>query len=106
MVSASSIEEISEKIAREFAPDRIILFGSRARGSARPDSDVDLLVVMPHGGQSIRKAVEIRRRIQAPFSVDIVVRSADELRSRIALGDHFLREATEEGRVLYESAHA
>jgi predicted nucleotidyltransferase len=106
MISESSIAEISRRIAREFAPDRIILFGSHAAGAARADSDVDLLVVMPHGGQSIRKGAEIRRRIQAPFAVDIVVRSPDEVRRRVAMGDQFLREITEKGRVLYESAHA
>jgi predicted nucleotidyltransferase len=106
MVSESSIDEVSDCIAREFAPDRIILFGSHATGAARSDSDVDLLVVMPHGGQSLRKGAEIRRRVRAPFAVDIIVRSPDEVRQRVAMGDQFLREITEKGRVLYESAHA
>ena len=47
------------RIVDRFDPERIILFGSHARGDARPDSDVDLLVVMPVEGSRREKAIEI-----------------------------------------------
>jgi uncharacterized protein len=48
VASITEIQELADNIARQFTPERIILFGSYARGDAGPDSDVDLLVVMPH----------------------------------------------------------
>ena len=103
MVSRASIEEISAIIAREFVPERIILFGSHAYGVPNADSDVDLLVVMPHEGDSVEKEIEIRRRVRPPFAMDVLVSDPHELRRRVALGDFFLKDITEKGRVLYES---
>ena len=53
------IEEMVRRIVERFHPEKIILFGSHARGTAGPDSDVDLLVVMPVQGSRRRKATEI-----------------------------------------------
>jgi predicted nucleotidyltransferase len=103
MVSRASIEEISAIIAREFAPERIILFGSHAYGVPDADSDVDLLVIMPHGGRRIETAVAIRRTFRARFPVDILVRDAEEIRRRIGWGDEFLEEVMERGEVMHES---
>ena len=52
MVERSEIEDLAGRIAKEFKPERIILFGSYASGAPSPDSDVDLLVVLPHQGKS------------------------------------------------------
>ena len=51
MASQSEIQALADKIAREFQAEKIILFGSHARGDAGPDSDVDLLVIMPRNGK-------------------------------------------------------
>jgi predicted nucleotidyltransferase len=59
------IRTLCEQIARDFQPDRIIMFGSHAYGEPSPDSDVDLLVVMPFEGSSRQQAVNIRNRIAA-----------------------------------------
>jgi predicted nucleotidyltransferase len=56
---AACIDEMVERIVRQFDPQRIILFGSHARGDAGPDSDVDLLIVMPVAGSAREKAIEI-----------------------------------------------
>jgi predicted nucleotidyltransferase len=91
-------------IGREFRPRRIILFGSYAYGKPSPDSDVDLLVVMPHQGRAIDKAIEIIGKLEHRFPIDLIVRSPAELRQRLKWNDFFLREATEKGVVMYESA--
>ncbi len=106
MVSIERIREYSGRIASEFAPERIILFGSHAYGTATADSDVDLLVVMPYIGKSRHAASEIRSRTRPAFPLDLLVRSPDQMRERLALGDSFIREVVERGKVLYESAHA
>jgi predicted nucleotidyltransferase len=97
MVPLADIEQLAGKIVREFHPEKIILFGSHARGTAGPDSDVDLLVVIPFQGKGWRKAAEIRSRIQSPFPLDLLVRAPDEMRRRVQAGDPFLREIAEQG---------
>jgi predicted nucleotidyltransferase len=99
------IRAFARRIAEEFKPRRIILFGSYAYGKPTRDSDVDLMVVMPHQGDYVRKAIEIRLRIDAPFPLDLLVRSGRELRERYRLEDWFIREIVDKGKVLYEAPH-
>lgn len=106
MTTRHEIEEFARRIAAEFHPERIILFGSYAYGTATPDSDVDLLVVMPHAGKAVEQALEIRRAVQPNFGLDLIVRDPQTLQQRIEWGDFFLREITQKGVVLYESAYA
>ena len=93
---------IRDRIVHEFHPVRLILFGSRARGDARPDSDVDLLVVLAHVDNKRQMAIEIRRRLRdMPVGKDIVVTTPDELARRGHLVGTVLRPALREGKVLY-----
>lgn len=105
MTALRSITEFADRIAREFHPERIILFGSWAVGAATEDSDVDLLVVMPTEGSGLRKAAEIMNKISPRIPVDLIVRDPDDVRKRLEANDFFLREVFEKGRVLYESAN-
>ncbi len=106
MITQSQIADLTDAIVRHFQPQKVILFGSYAYGQPTPDSDVDIMVVMPHEGHSIAKAAEIRMTVHAGFPLDLLVRSQEELDRRVALGDWFLREVTAKGKVLYESADA
>ncbi len=107
MVDPKDIQATCDDIVREFAPLKIILFGSYANGTPTEDSDVDLLVVMPiPESQTRRQAVEIRRHVPRRFRTDVVVRSPEEIAYRVSHNDWFLREATQEGQVLYESVDA
>lgn len=104
MVSRKDIQATCDDIVREFAPLQIILFGSYAYGMPSEYSDVDLLVVMSvEKSETRRQASEIRERIPRRFSMDILVRSPEEIAYRISHNDWFLREVTEKGEVLYES---
>lgn len=104
MVSRKDIQATCDDIVREFAPLQIILFGSYAYGAPSEYSDVDLLVVMPvEKSETHRQASEIRERIPRRFSMDLLVRSPEEIAYRISHNDWFLREVTEKGEVLYES---
>jgi predicted nucleotidyltransferase len=96
------IQELADRIAREFQPEKIILFGSYARGNPTPDSDVDLLVIMPFEGKSFWKSLEIENRINAFFSLDLLIRRPDDTARRFAQGDPLIRDALEHGRSLYE----
>ena len=80
----------------------MILFGSHARGDATPDSDVDLLVIMPTKKRTVQQALEIRQRVDYHFALDLLVRTPRDVRQRLALHDCFLRTIVTEGRTLYE----
>lgn len=95
--------QMVERIKGLFAPERIILFGSRARGDARPDSDIDLLVVLPQVDDARRTAIEIRRALaDFPVGKDIIVTTPGEIEQRGEMIGSILRPALREGRVLYE----
>lgn len=98
-----AIKTLSEQIAREFKPRKIILFGSHAHGKAGWDSDVDLLIVMPFKGRPNRQAVKIRSRIDTPLALDLLVRTPRQISRRLAMGDSFMRDIIERGKVVYEA---
>lgn len=102
IVALSSVIELSERIAREFNPKRIILFGSYAYGMPKEYLDVDLPVIMPFEGKGFQKSLEILNRLDPGFSVDAVVRRSDDAARRYAEFDPLIREAFDKGIVLYE----
>lgn len=106
MVSKRDIRRVCRQIAREFKPERIVLFGSYAYGRPTPDSDVDLLVVMPFEGRATEQAVRISSRLDHRFPIDLLVRTPQEIRQRLEWNDVVLREITSKGEVLYESGNA
>src|SRR5438132_191498 len=99
------IRRFARAVAERFRPDRIILFGSHAYGTPHPDSDVDLLVVMPARNRH-SQAVQIRYSVPAPFPMDLLVRTPQEVTRRLAEGDTFLTEIVAKGKVLYEKGDA
>ncbi len=99
------IRRLCEKIALEFRPEKIILFGSHAYGRPQWDSDVDLLVIMPFNGRHTRKAIEILNRVNPATGLDLLVRTPQEVAKRLAMGDFFMREIIERGKVMYEAPH-
>ena len=103
-VPMKTIRAIARHIADQFDPEQIILFGSHAYGKPTAWSDVDLLVVMdtPKGAE-FEKSLEIGESLPSlNFGLDIVVRSRKDIEKRKKLGDWFLVDVTEKGKVLYE----
>src|SRR5438067_1986462 len=103
-INPALIQEIVERIVQIASPDRIILFGSWARGDARPDSDIDLLVIAPSIEPRYRRSVPLYgalSHIIAPM--DIIVYSPDEVEDWREVPQAFVTTAIREGRVLYEN---
>ncbi len=97
-----NIDRMVKRIVRKFQPEKIILFGSHARGDARPDSDVDLLVVMPVEGSRFEKGLEIRGALRGiPVSVDVMVTTPERFAWRKNIVGTIEWPATREGRILY-----
>jgi uncharacterized protein len=100
-----TIRKLARYIADRFHPEQIILFGSHAYGRPTSESDVDLLVVMDSVIDETETMVEIAKSLPVlTFGVDIIVRSRRTLERRKKLGDWFLQEVTQKGKVLYERA--
>jgi len=104
-ISRREISTFARKVAKLFNPNKIILFGSDAYGKPTEDSDVDVLVVMPFRGKNPAKATEIWMATKPKFPIDILVRKPGELKKRLRMGDFFLRDIVEKGKVLYEADH-
>ena len=106
MTTSEKIRDICDRIANDFHPDKIIVFGSHAYGTPGPFSDLDLLVVMPFEGSSLQQAARIISRINPEIGIDLIVRTPGQVRERLAMRDAFMREILERGRVAYEADHA
>ncbi len=97
------IKRLCRQIAEAFHPVRIILFGSQAYGKPTDESDIDLLVIMPYEDSHIRPGLKIRNYLNVWAPMDLLVRSPEEVEARLAMGDSFMREITERGKVMYEA---
>ena len=96
------IREMVDRIVREFRPERIILFGSHARGEGGPHSDVDLLVVMQVKGSRRQARLAIRRALHdIPMPKDIVVTTPEDFEWRKEVAGTIERPAAQQGEVLY-----
>ncbi len=109
MVGSSEglIRQMVDAIVREVEPQRIYLFGSRARGTDSAESDVDLLIIEAEAfGSERNRWSELRRirRVLRPFSIskDILVYSHDEFEKWQNSVNHIIARAAREGRLLYE----
>ena len=99
------LSEMTSRLVQTFHPDQVILFGSHAYGQPTPESDLDLLVVMPFSGGYFHQAAKIRRHLALPIPLDLLVRTPEQLQHRMDIGDRFIREVLERGKVMYEAAH-
>ena len=101
----AKLNEVVRRIVAKFNPVRIILFGSRARSEPGPDSDADLLVVMPVRGSRRKAATEVDLSlVGVDMPVDVIVVTPEDVeRDRGSFGT-LIRTALLEGRVLHERA--
>lgn len=106
MIARKEIQQFVNGVVERFHPTKVILFGSYAYGTPNEDSDVDLMVIMPHRGPSPRMATKIRLTCPRDFAMDLIVRSPAEVRRRVRMGDVFLREVTSKGIVLHDNRDA
>ena len=96
------IESIKTQIIEKYKPEKIILFGSAARGHFGLDSDADFLIIKKdtpyYGADRIR---ELSRIIERNIPVDLLVYRPEEFSKRLEMGDPFLKGILKEGKTLY-----
>jgi predicted nucleotidyltransferase len=98
------IQNILNKLVAEYAPQKVILFGSYASGDAKPDSDLDLLIIKNTTDRLIDRWTKVRRILSDPerkFPLETLVLTPQEVSNRLAMGDQFIAEVLEKGKVLY-----
>lgn len=97
------ISDIVKKIRQDYDPEKIILFGSYAKGTPRYDSDIDLLVVKDSNLRRDERDKEIRKSLkEIKFPLDIFVYTPQEVAEYSHLKGSFISAIFKEGRVLYE----
>jgi len=103
MLNIEKIEKDIVERLKPLEPEKIILFGSYAAGRVTDDSDIDMLVIMPFDGSSINKSAEVRLSLSSKYSIDLLVRTPQQMKQRLELGDCFYQEILDKGKVLYEA---
>ena len=100
----SEINLIRDQLIKKFKPEKIILFGSLARGEINKNSDIDLLIIKNDKQKRpfrIKAVFEAIRGIKRNFPLDALVYTQEEIEKRLVLGDHFIKNVFTEGKVLY-----
>jgi uncharacterized protein len=99
------LDEMVNRIREAIQPDRIVLFGSRARGTARASSDYDLLVIKESTEPRYRRSAPLYSKLaDLPVEVEVVCYTPEEVRDWSNVPQAFISTALREGRVLYERA--
>ncbi|MBN2563303.1 MAG: nucleotidyltransferase domain-containing protein [Phycisphaerae bacterium] len=105
MVERQILQEAVQRLVERFAPSRIILFGSQARGTADHRSDVDLLVICPVAGRRRDLMVAMDRALVGlGIARDVIVLTPEEFERDRHIPGTVARPASLEGKVLYDSA--
>jgi len=97
----SVIRRFARQLGETFQPEKIILFGSYAKGTQHEESDVDLLVIM-EARNEIDASVRLTLAFDRPFSLDLIVRTPKRLERELKDDNWFLREVMATGKVVYE----
>ena len=102
-VDARLMDEIVRRIVETISPQKVILFGSQSRGDARPESDLDLLVIADSTQPRYRRSVPLYGALSDILvPMDILVYSPEEVKEWSEVRQAFVTTAIREGRVLYE----
>lgn len=97
-------DKIVKKIAKHCRPEKIYLFGSVSDGSEHPYSDIDLLIVKESDKKRpfrTKEIFEALRGVDREYSVDPIVYTQKEIDERVAMGDFFVKEVIDNGRLVY-----
>jgi predicted nucleotidyltransferase len=91
-----------QRVVRGYQPERIVLFGSFARGDFHEDSDVDLLIVKDTTESPLRRMGAVLDNCEGDIAVEALICTPAEFESMLRRGSSFLRQALAEGRTVYE----
>jgi predicted nucleotidyltransferase len=98
------IQRMLEKLLAEYAPEKVVLFGSYAYGTPRAESDIDLLIIKETSERFLDRWVTVQRILTGmhrTLPVETLVLTPQEIQQRLAVGDQFIADILAKGKVLY-----
>lgn len=98
------VQRMLQKLVAEYAPQKVVLFGSYAYGTPGPDSDIDLLIIKETPERFLDRWATVHRILAGThrgIPVETLVATTQEIEKRLAIGDQFIKEILEKGEVLY-----
>ncbi len=96
------IEDITRQIVKKYKPEKIILYGSFASGEPTKDSDVDLFIVKRTKKKRTQRHLEIDRMLlDRTLPLDILIYTPEEIKNRLSLGDFFIENIINQGKIIY-----
>lgn len=99
----TEVNNLSKQIAIKYKPQKIIIFGSYAKGAMTLDSDLDFLIIKEKvPGRIIDRARKLRKLIKKRIPADFIIYSSGEFEERKKMEDPFIQEIIKEGKVLYD----
>ncbi|MFN4293811.1 MAG: nucleotidyltransferase domain-containing protein [Thermoflexales bacterium] len=102
MNEKDTLDRLTQIVVEQFHPQKVILFGSRARGDAKPDSDYDILIIAPSDKKRRRRTPPVYRALSGlGVPKEIVWWTPEEVEQWRAVKAHFITTALREGKVLY-----
>ena len=102
-ITPNTLNKIVRKIVEAIHPYRIYLFGSRAKGTAREDSDIDLWIIADMNESRRKRSIHVRRLFpKRDFSIDVLVFRPEEFEHQKTLTNSISHIVSKEGKVLYD----
>ncbi|OGR87602.1 MAG: hypothetical protein A3A86_08020 [Elusimicrobia bacterium RIFCSPLOWO2_01_FULL_60_11] len=95
------ISRIAQAIIKGYHPEKLILYGSAASGKMTPDSDVDFLVIKDTKKNAWKRLLDVDRYIEHTVPVDVLVYTPAEIKKRLSMGDFFIEDIMNSGKVIY-----
>lgn len=103
IIKSRTLKEILSRIVKTLSPDKVVLFGSAARGENRPESDLDLLIIKESNEPRYRRAIPVYQALcDIMIPMDIIVYTPSEVEEWSRVKQAFVTTALREGKVLYE----
>ena len=102
----AAIEAMAERLRDEYGAEAVILYGSRANGSARPDSDIDLLIIRQEDTGAIQRLSKVNAAladVRQGYWLDVLAATPEQVEDMLARGNHFIQDVILQGRALYEN---
>jgi len=102
-IKQKDIQAVVKKIAENYKPEKIYLFGSFAWGKPTYDSDVDLFIIKEANERRFDRQLQVRRMLSSEVPVDILVYNKGEIEYRLRWGDLFIKKILTQGKLIYDN---
>ena len=90
------------KQLKKYDPEKIIIFGSQAKGASDPFSDIDLIIIKKTPKRFLNRLKDVIRIIKPEYALDVLVYTPQELKKMVSEGSYFIKHVLEEGETIYE----